>query len=137
MQDAANASTAFGRIRSFESILEGIDQAPGDVKPMAKKLPKKKKQNVGARGVSAAPCDAEGSGAKVAPESHAAKASIKKRPAPKNEYKSSKKSRLYSGAYYKAHAKAVKSGKGPEAAAKAARLTAQAACKKGAEGTSP
>ena len=44
MQDAANASTAFGRIRSFESILESIDQAPGDVKPMAKKLPKKKKQ---------------------------------------------------------------------------------------------
>ena len=139
MQDAANASTAFGRIRSFESILESIDQAPGDVKPMAKKLPKKKKQNGCPKKLpkEAAPCDAEGSGAKVAPESHAAKASIKKRPAAKNGYKSSAKSHLYSGAYHKAHAKAVKSGKGPEAAAKAARLTAQAACKKAADATSP
>ena len=93
MQDAANASTALGRIRSFRSILESTDQAPGDFKPMAKKLPKKKKQNGKTKKLpkEAAPCDAGGSGAQVAPESHATKASIKKRPAAKKLYKSSVK----------------------------------------------
>ena len=136
MQDAADASTAFGRIRSFESILEDIDQPPGDVKPMAKKEPNKKNKAAGKTKKlpqKAAP-ESHAAESHAAPESNAAPASITKRPA---AYKSSAKSRLYSRAHHKEYNKAIKSGKGPEAAAKAARLTARAACKKAAEATSP
>ena len=50
MQEAAKSSTAFGRIRSFESLVGTLPEQPSHVKPMAKKLPKKSKGVVGAKG---------------------------------------------------------------------------------------
>ena len=128
MQEAAKSSTAFGRIRSFESLVGSLDEQPGHVKPMAKKLPKKSKGAVCKRpaskepaqpGLEAAPCKRPAS--KEAPAG-----AINKRPAGQGPFKFSWRSRLYSAAYHRAKAEAVNSGKGPEEAGKAARLSAQA-----------
>ena len=126
MQDAADASTAFGRIRSFESILEDIDQPPGNVKPQAKKEPKKKNKAAGKTKKlpqKAAP-ESHAAESHAAPDSDAAPASIKKRPA---AYKSTAKSRLYSGAYHKEYNKAIRSGKGRAAARLVAGVVGRAA----------
>ena len=135
MQDAANSSTGFGRIRSFESIVASIDEASGAVKPMAKKQTKKRKQNVGApagQGLPAAQKHPAGQGLLAGQSLPAGQnvgapaGAINKRPAGQGPFKSSWRSRLYSAAYHRAKAEAVNSGKGPEEAAKAARLSAQA-----------
>ena len=103
MQDAGSASSAFGRIRSFDSILEDIDQPPGDVKPQAKKEPKKKNKPAPKTKAApktkklpkeAAPEAAPEAAAEAAPE-----AAPKKMP--KKVYKTTPKQRAYSSAFHK------------------------------------
>ena len=103
MQDAGSASSAFGRIRSFDSILEDIDQPPGNVKPQAKKEPKKKNKPAPKTKAApktkklpkeAAPEAAPEAAAEAAPE-----AAPKKMP--KKQYKTTPKQRAYSSAFHK------------------------------------
>ena len=75
---------------------------------MAKKLPKKSKGVVGAKAPCKRPASTEPATSSVA-----------------SQFKSSLKSRVYSTAYHRATREAVKSGRSPDEAAKAARLAAQ------------
>ena len=101
MQDAADASTAFGRIRSFESILEDIDQPPGNVKPQAKKEPKKKNKaapKTKKLPKEAAPEAAPGAAPKKKTKKLGRLGVFTKAIGP---YKSSPMSRAYSSSYHK------------------------------------
>ena len=135
MQDAADASTAFGRIRSFESILEDIDQPPGNVKPQAKKEPKKK--NKAAPKTKKLPKEAAPEAAPEAAAEAAPEAAPKKKPKKlgrlgvytkaRGQYKSTPKSRAYSGSYHKEFTRQRRLGKSKETARLEAGVVGRAA----------
>ena len=117
MQDAGSASSAFGRIRSFDSILEDIDQPPGDVKPQAKKEPKKKNKPAPKTKAApktkklpkeAAPEAAPGAAPKKKTKKLGPLGVFKKAIGP---YKSTPMSRAYSSSYHKEYNRLKRLGK--------------------------
>ena len=130
MQDAGSASSAFGRIRSFDSILEDIDQPPGDVKPQAKKEPPKKKNKPAPKTKAApktkklpkeaAPEAAPEAAAEAAPE-----AAPKKMP--QKVYKTTPQQRAYSSAFHKEILRQKRLGISKESARLEARVVGRAA----------
>ena len=123
MQDAGSASTAFGRIRSFDSILDDIDQSPGNVKPQAKKESKKK--NKAAPKTKAAPPTKAAPKTKKLPKEAAPEAAPGAAPKKKTKklgplgvfkkaigpYKSTPMSRAYSSSYHKEYNRLKRLGK--------------------------
>ena len=120
MQDAGSASSAFGRIRSFDSILEDIDQPLGDVKPQAKKEPKKKNKPAPKTKAApktkklpkeAAPEAAPGAAPKKKTKKLGPLGVFKKAIGP---YKSTPMSRAYSSSYHKEYNRLKRLGKSKE-----------------------
>ena len=129
MQDAGSASTAFGRIRSFDSILDDIDTSPGHVKPQAKKESKKKNKTApkpkAAPKTKAAPPTKAAPKTKKLPKEAAPEAAPGAAPKKKTKklgplgvfkkaigpYKSTPMSRAYSSSYHKEYNRLKRLGK--------------------------